>query len=246
MSLRIGIVSAMEREVAPLIKTWAHETITHDGRSFSTWKSGSVTYIQSGIGRDPAIHATRGLLASERPDIIITAGFAGALIRILSVGDLITPGTVIDGQTGERFEFAFGTGVLVSSTSIVDEAGKKKLATKHAAEAVDMEGASVARVAAELGIPCFALKAISDELSFAMPPFNAYVKENGALAVERFAAHVFMRPGYWPSLVQLARNSKKASLELSGALQHLLSNSDNEQQIVQGMRELADSARMAN
>jgi adenosylhomocysteine nucleosidase len=245
MSLRIGIVSAMEREVAPLMKTWAHETITHDGRSFSTWKSGSVTYIQSGIGRDPAIHATRGLLASERPDIIITAGFAGALIRILSVGDLITPGTVIDGQTGERFDFVCGTGVLVSSTSIADEAGKKKLAAKHAAEAVDMEGASVARVAAEHRIPCFAIKAISDELSFAMPPLNAYVKEDGTLALEQFAAHVVVRPGYWPGLMQLARNSKKASLELSGALQHLLSHSDNEQEIVQGMRELGVSARTA-
>jgi hypothetical protein len=42
--------------------------------------------------------------------------------------------------------------------------------------------------------------------------------------VERFAAYVAVRPSYWPSLLQLARNSKRASQGLSAALQQLLNS----------------------
>ena len=223
MSLKVGIISAMEREVGPLLKGWTQSTIRDGAKVFGVWKSGSSTYIASGIGREPGILATRALVASERPDILVSVGFAGALTRHLRVGETITPGTVIDGQTGERFQADAGTGVLVSSAEIADENAKKQLAEQHEADAVDMEGAAVALVAREHKIAFCAVKTISDELGFAMPPFGAYVTADGRLALERFAAHVAVRPAYWPSLVQLARNSKRASLELSAALEHLLS-----------------------
>src|SRR4051812_7814436 len=223
MSVKVAIVSAMEREVGPLLKTWKRSTIRDGSRVFGVWTSGVATYIASGIGRQPAILATRALVAGDRPDILISAGFAGALTRGLSVGETITPGTVIDGQTGERFLSQGGIGVLISAAAIADEDAKKQLGEQYGAEAVDMEGAAVARVAQENGIPFCAIKSISDELGFSMPPFNAYVTADGKLALERFAAHIAVRPAYWPSLVQLARNSKKASLELSAALEHLLS-----------------------
>lgn len=223
MSVRIGIVSAMEREVGPLLKSWTRGTMRDGSKVYGCWRSGVATYVACGIGREPGIAATRVLVQSERPDILISAGFAGALTRQLHVGETVTPGTVIDGQTGERFQATGGSGVLVSATVVADEVTKKQLAERYGAEAVDMEGASVAYVAQENGIAFCAVKSISDELGFAMPPFGAYVTADGRLALERFAAHVAVRPAYWPSLVQLALNSKKASLELSAALQHLLS-----------------------
>jgi adenosylhomocysteine nucleosidase len=176
------------------------------------------------MGPEPGALATRALVAGERPDILISAGFAGALTRDLTVGETITPGTVIDGQTGTRYSTLGGTGVLVSATTIADEAAKKQLREQYGAEAVDMEAAAVARVAQEHGIPVFAVKSISDEFGFQMPPFNAYVTADGKLAIERFAAHVAVRPSYWPSLMQLARNSKKASVGLSAALEQLLNS----------------------
>jgi adenosylhomocysteine nucleosidase len=249
MSLKVGIVSAMEREIGPLLKTWKRGTIRDGSRVYGVWRSDVVTYVASGIGREPGLLAARALVKGERPDILVSAGFAGALTRQLSVGETITPGTVIDGQTGERFLSRGGTGVLVSAAAIADEAAKKQLGEQFGAEAVDMEGAAVARVAQENGIPFCAVKSISDELGFAMPPFNAYVTADGKLALERFAAHIAIRPSYWPSLVQLARNSKRASLELSAALQHLLSTISGKNlstDLQQALVEFAAGARSVN
>jgi adenosylhomocysteine nucleosidase len=223
MSLKVGIVSAIERELGPLLKIWERGTIRDGSKVYGVRRSEFAIYIASGIGREPARLAARALVAGERPNMLISAGFAGALTRNLTVGETITPETVVDGQTGERFPTQGGTGVLISAAAIADEAVKKQLGEQYGAEAVDMEAAAVARVAQENGIPFCAVKSISDELGFAMPPFNAYVTTDGKLALERFAAHIAVRPAYWPSLVQLARNSKKASLELSAVLEHLLS-----------------------
>ena len=249
MSIRVGIVSAMEREINPLLQQWERGTIREGARIYGVWRSKVATYIASGIGRDPGELATRALVASERPDILISAGFAGALTRYLRVGETITPGTVIDGQRGERFSAVGGNGVLVSAAEIADETAKKQLGEQYEAEAVDMEGASVARVAQEQGIAFCAVKSISDELGFAMPPFNAYVTRDGKLALERFAAHVAVRPAYWPSLVQLARNSKKAASELSAALQHLLSTltgNNTNTDLRQALAEMMAGARPVN
>jgi adenosylhomocysteine nucleosidase len=222
MSAKVGIVSAMDREVAPLLKDWRRGTLTSGTREFSIWAKGGHSYIQSGIGRQLALAAARALVADQRPDILISAGFAGALTPLLSVGETITVGTVIDVQTSDRFDLSFGTGTLVSAVNIADETEKKRLAAKFKAQAVDMEASAVAQVARESGIPFCAVKAISDELGFVMPPFNAYVDQDGKLELNRFAAHMAIHPGYWPSLMQLARNSKIAAAELSSALERLL------------------------
>jgi hypothetical protein len=162
---------------------------------------------------------------------------------------MITPGTVIDSHTDERFSTQGGTGVLVSAAAIVDERAKKQLGVQYGADAVDMEGAAVASVAQENGILFCAVKSISDELGFAMPPFNSYVTPDGKLALDRFAAHIAVRPSYWPSLLQLVRNSRKASLELSAALEHLLSTISEKRtnpDLRQALGELAANARSVN
>jgi len=223
MSLKVGIVSAMQREVAPMLKDWQEGLLDYEKRKYTVWRTDGAVYIQSGIVRDPAMFATRALVGNQQPDILVSAGFAGALTRLLTVGESIAPGTVIDAKTGKKFNLHSGTGVLVSASVIADEAEKTALAERYNAEAVDMEAAAVAQVAEEFGIPFCTVKTISDELGFPMPPLNAYVNEDGQLAMDRFAAHMAVRPGYWPSLMQLARNSKKASMELSSALKHLLS-----------------------
>jgi adenosylhomocysteine nucleosidase len=245
MSVRIGIVSAMEREVTPMLKCWQRSTIRDGSRVYGVWRSNFATYIESGIGREPALLATRALVAGERPDILVSAGFAGALTRDLTVGETITPGTVVDGQTGTRYSTQGGPRVLVSAKAIADESAKKQLGDQFGAEAVDMEAASVAQVAQENGIAFCAVKSISDELGFAMPPFNTYVTAEGKLAIERFAAHIAVRPSYWPSLMQLARNSKKASIALSAALDQLLSSALENREgfnLAQALRELIAGA----
>lgn len=222
MSAKVAIISALDRELAPLLQRWERGLLQVERRVFPIWRSEGVVYVPCGMGPEHAKAAARVLIEQEKPSIIVSAGFAGALTRMLTVGEVITPGTVIDAQTGKYYELGFGSGVLVTVPAVTDEAAKKGFATQFRADAVDMEAAAVAETAKEHGMEFCAVKAVSDELGFAMPPFNAYINADGSLAMERFAAYVAVRPGYWPSLMKLACNSKRAAQELSNTMERLV------------------------
>ncbi|MGA7964972.1 MAG: phosphorylase, partial [Gammaproteobacteria bacterium] len=61
------------------------------------------------------------------------------------------------------------TALVSVNKPAIDAADKHALAYRTGAEAVDMETAAVAAVAAELGVPCAALRAIADPLELALP-----------------------------------------------------------------------------
>ncbi len=69
-----------------------------------------------------------------------------------------------------------------------------KLAESYAAQAVDMEAAAVARGAQARGVRFMAVKAISDESSFAMPPLDRFVDRDGHFCQTAFAASLGARP----------------------------------------------------
>jgi adenosylhomocysteine nucleosidase len=85
-----------------------------------------------------------------------------------------------------------------------------------------MEGALVARIAKQHGIPFAAVKAISDELGFPVPPVSGFVTPEGQIRAAAFAAYVAVRPQWWGPTVRLAVNSRHASKNLSAALEHLI------------------------
>src|SRR5581483_9880093 len=98
--------------------------------------------------------------------------------------------------------------------SIADENQKRQLARSYGAQAVDMEGAAVARAASVHGLPFFAVKAISDELGFRMPPMDAFVGADGNFMSWKFGLYSMVRPWLWGPVLRLARNSSRASQSL--------------------------------
>jgi adenosylhomocysteine nucleosidase len=97
-----------------------------------------------------------------------------------------------------------------------------RLAVSYSGSAVDMEAAAVARVAEQHGIAFKAVKAISDELQFPMPPVSGFVTPQGRLRTAAFAGHVAVRPKWWLPTLRLAVNGRLASKNLSAALEHLI------------------------
>src|SRR5258707_6852349 len=59
---------------------------------------------------------------------------------------------------------------------------------------VDMEAAAVAQGAETRGVSFGALKVVSDEAAFAMPPVHGFVAPDGKFRTASFAAHVAIRP----------------------------------------------------
>jgi adenosylhomocysteine nucleosidase len=222
MSIKIGIISAMEREVARFISGWNSIRLLRTPLVMRTDGPNETAYLASGIGREPGIAASEALVAAFKPDVLISAGFAGALITDRKVGDEVLVGIVVDGTTGESFRTESSSNRrIVSSGFIANRDAKLELHSRYDAEAVDMEGAAVGTVAKRHGIPFYAVKTISDELDFPMLPFGSFVDRQGKFRIAGFLGHVSLRPTHWPGLIRMGRNSSKAAAKLRSELEHL-------------------------
>jgi adenosylhomocysteine nucleosidase len=213
---RIGIVVALEREIRPLVRTYDRVPHSHDGRTLMFFESEGTAVVCGGIGPEAARRATGTLIAIHKPQLIVSAGFAGGLDDSLAAGDVFCPRLVIDALDGSRFDAGGRSGQLVSFGTIAGTEQKAKLAKAYQAQAVDMEAAAVARAASCHRVPFCAVKAISDELDFEMPGLERFV-ERGERAGFRqwgFAAYVMLRPWLWGRALQLASGSAKATRSL--------------------------------
>jgi adenosylhomocysteine nucleosidase len=224
-SAQIAMVAALEREVRPLVKGWRRFEREHEGRCFKFFESGQTVVVCGGIGAEAARRVTEAVIALYMPELVLSVGFAGALDPAMKVGEIFSPSRVIDARDGSSVETAGGSGVLVSALTIASMEQKAKLAEAYAARAVDMEAAAVSRGAQARGVRFMAVKAISDESTFAMPPLDRFVNRDGHFRQGSFAASVVARPWLWSKVFQLAGNSAKASRALCVELDRYISES---------------------
>jgi len=218
---KLAIVAALEREVRPLVKSWRMSEKEHQGRRFRFFENGDVVLVCGGIGAEAARRAAEALIAVFDPEVVCSAGFAGALDGTLRVGDIVRPGTVINAGDASRAIVEEGKGVLVSFGSVASPAQKLKLRESFAAQAVDMEAAAVARSAEARGKGFAAIKAISDEIDFEFPAMDRFVHADGTFSEVGFALYSALRPWLWPRVIRLARNSSRASHALCMSLRTL-------------------------
>ena len=73
--------------------------------------------VISGIGYASAQLAAQAAIAKYQPQMLISAGVAGALIRSLRVGNIITPNVIIDAVSGTEYRCDQGGGILVTAAS---------------------------------------------------------------------------------------------------------------------------------
>lgn len=220
---KIAIIAALEREVHPLVQSWQTTVVEHEGRSFTFYESNYAVAVCGGIGAEAARRAAEAAVVKYSPEIIISAGIAGALVPELHVGETIFPALVIDSQDGSRHETAIknapvantplGRTTVVSSPQITGIAQKQQLAKSYGAQAVDMESAAVARAAMIHNLRFLAIKSISDEYDFEMPEMSQFVRD-GEFQEKRFALYVALRPWLWLPVLRLARNTRIASENL--------------------------------
>lgn len=212
---KVAIVAALEHEVSALVNTWTLRERHFSGRKFRFFENGQAVVVCGGIGSDAAKRATEAVIALYQPELILSAGYAGALVGELSVGDVIRPSRAIDAD-GETVAEISGTprAILVSHSRIANTIQKAKLANSYGAVAVDMEASSVARAAQAAGTPFAVLKVISDEYEAKLPEMDRFVTTNGRFRTRAFALHVAVRPWLWLRVMQLAKNSARASTAL--------------------------------
>jgi adenosylhomocysteine nucleosidase len=219
---RLGIVAALEREVRPLVRRWRVHEREHAGRRFRFYENGETVLVCGGVGAEPARRAAEAVLALYSPNCVYSVGYAGALEPTLRIGDILQPARVINAKEGSTASIVGGQGTLVSHALVASVSQKTKLREAYNAQAVDMESSAVARAAEARGVAFAAVKVISDEFNFELPPTEQFVDTQGRFQQTRFAIFIALRPWLWARVAQLARNSARATRNLCAELQKIV------------------------
>jgi adenosylhomocysteine nucleosidase len=220
---KIAIIAAMEREVQSLVKGWKKSALSSSEKRFTSFESPNSIVAIAGIGTQNATIAAKAVVQQFQPSLLISVGLAGALIRSLKIASIFTPNIVVDAASGTEYRCSADSslisgGVMVTSNEIAGAETKQRLVQQFHALVVDMEAASVAQVAQAAGISFRAVKAISDEAGFVMPPMEKFIDATGTFQSGKFATWVTLRPWHWPRVIALARNSSRASKALCESL----------------------------
>ena len=225
--MQIGIVAALPAELAPLTSN-----------SSGAWqRAGNVSIGQlrlpdgtlctayaaaAGMGAAAATRAFAEIIARSEStgglQAVVSYGWAGAISCGVKPPDVYGVSEVIDSGTGERFATAAAPGTplrLVTLDHVARSDEKRKLAERYQAVLVDMEAATIGRLADAHGIPFFCIKGISDGYTDILPDFNRFLDSAGQLRLPPFVAHALLRPRYWKPLGRLAKNSRTSAGNLA-------------------------------
>jgi len=135
---KLAIVAALEREIHPLVRDWPAVLKEHGGRTFRFYENGDTVVICGGIGAEPARRAAEAVIALYAPEVIYSAGFAGALDPVLKVANILVPARLVDAGDASVVETGTGRGTLVTFAAVATPQQKAKLAKSFGAQAVDM------------------------------------------------------------------------------------------------------------
>lgn len=221
---RVAIIAAMPGELKPAVRSWPHST--RGSIHFWALRNSEEEWIAAcaGTGLEAATRAFAAIEDGGPIDLVISIGWAGALTTQCATGQAYNCAGVIDTRTGERFNCDAGSGPywLATSPRVVDIPEKDRLASTYNAALVDMEAAAVGRLASMRGIPFYAIKGVSDALDAKLPDFNRFIDAKGQFQTPKFVLYALFRPWFWPALVRMGENSRKASQSIAERLHELL------------------------
>ncbi len=188
----IAVLFALEREAAPFRKL---------ARGLPR-----VSISVSGVGHTHAREAASRLLNdSPTPYLVIAAGFCGALVPSLRVGDVVTSPRIFTAKH------------LISTPQ-----EKRRVGELYGADAVDMESAAIAEVCAERGVPFRAVRAVSDTVDTALSPELVRLLSGGNVSPWKAIRALVRKPALLVEFRRLARDTKLAARTLADALMRIV------------------------
>jgi nucleoside phosphorylase len=187
-----------------------------------------IQVLHTGVGERVCRERVGKFLANQQFDLLISAGFAGALNDQLQIGDLLLAknfSTVDLNQNRSFSTLPIHTADLLTASALIDSSEeRRKLARTSGAAAVDMETEFIARACAEHAIPLLSLRVITDtpQQLFPAPPNILFDIEHQRTNPLKFATFFLGHPHRVPRLVKFARRISQARKTLAVALVALL------------------------
>ncbi len=217
---RVAIIAAFPGELKPLVRAWPHST--RDGIHFWAQRNEEEEWIAAcaGTGQAAAARAFAAIEDGGPIDLVFSVGWAGALRPDIAPGTAHNVAGVVDVETNKRFRCEAGAGEfwLATSPRVVGQHDKELLSIDYYAALVDMEAAAIARLAKARDLPFYCIKGVSDGLTDRLPDFNRFLSGIGQIKHFRLLLYALLRPIYWPALIQMGENSRKASQKIAECL----------------------------
>lgn len=219
----VAIIAALPREVRGLMRGIAADPALLE-RGIHLYRLPSAVVVTAGMGASRAALAFEAAMNVGDIKLVISAGLAGSCSSTMIVGSVCEAGIVLDARTGERFRtLAREDLVLTTTAAIASTQEKARLAKTYGASVVDMEAATVARLARAHALEFRAIKGISDAHDFELASLSRFEGKQGQFRTSAFALHTALRPHHWRSAVTLGRNSNRALAALQNKLRELIS-----------------------
>jgi len=188
-----------------------------------------VEVLHTGVGEKVCRQRVANFLRGQQFDLLISAGFAGALNDQLQVGDLLLAknfSTVELTEVGSSFSrLPIHEADLLTVRALIDSSDERnEIARTSGAAAVDMETEFIARACAEHGIPLLSLRVITDtpREPFPAPPNVLFDIEQQRSRFLTLATFFLAHPNRVPRLVQFARRIARVRKILASALVAIL------------------------
>ena len=218
------IVAALPEEISALLaRTSAARVLSVGRRRVVCGRIGlaPVVVCATGDGRHAAEQGLAQILDAVPAGCVLAIGVAGGLTPDLGPGSLVVARRLLDGdrpaaepdptwlRRAERIGGAV-LGVCVTAERILVRAAEKAAAARVLSQpgpaTVDLESAAYARVAAERGLPCLVVRAVSDAAWEDLPlDFETLRRHDGGVSRVRVAARALVRPRAIPGLVRMRR-----------------------------------------
>jgi nucleoside phosphorylase len=192
-----------------------------------------VCVIHTGVGRKISAERIGAAFASGRPpDVLISAGFAGAVDEQLSIGDLLLaenfsdPELLATAATALR-NHPHRVAKLATVDAVMDTASERRdAAAKTGAVAVDMETESLRDACVAASVPLLSLRVISDTPAAPLPAPAAVLFdiEQQRTPAARLALYVLRNPPAIARLIGFAQRVAACRKTLAHALDLVLSS----------------------
>ena len=220
----VAILAALPREVRGLVGKWRPDPASLQS-GIHLYRFGASVVVTAGMGTARVSLAFQAALEAANIYTVYSVGLAGGCGAGVVAGSVYEANLVVSAGTGERFRTAHGEAgcILATTDSIAGVQEKARLAATYNATMVDMEAATVARLAGAHGLDFRAIKGISDPHDFELASLARFAGTRGQFRTAAFAVHTALRPHHWRPAAQLGRHSNQALRALNQRLSELLS-----------------------
>jgi adenosylhomocysteine nucleosidase len=196
--------------------------VKEEARAFQklVGERGDLKVILVGMGRRNAERAIRAALAKERPQLVLTCGFAGGLRPELALGTVVfaadpetglEPALLAAGAKPARFHCADKVAATAEK--------KRALWEATGADAVEMESQVICAVCREQGIPSATVRVILDTANEDLPlDFNQLMTANQTMDWSKLALALAKSPGKIGALLRLQKEGEAAAGKLAVVL----------------------------